>query len=421
MINRNKIGDLISHFLHYITMSPFALLRIAFKALLRNRMRTFLSVLGIVIGVAAVITMVAIGEGSKQSIKEQIGSLGANVVMIFPNNRSVGGVRTEGASAVQLSVSNVHALRSKSEYMVAFSPIVSSRGQVVAAGGNWPTSITGVWPEYLLIRGYEIEDGIMFEGESNMSKVCVLGKTVADNLFPGTSPIGQTIRFKNIPFKVIGLLKSKGMAGFGQDQDDIILAPFSAVQRRVLATTNVSTINAAAINEQAAPLAVEEAKAILSEEHKLPPDNDSFRIQTQQEILDMVSSTANLLTVVLTAIAGISLLVGGIGIMNIMYVSVTERTREIGLRMAIGARGRDILMQFLFEAVLISLSGGFIGITFGGCASYLVQLFANWPVSVTISSIIISFSVCFATGVFFGWYPARKAARLDPIEALRYE
>ncbi len=384
-------------------------------------MRTFLSVLGIVIGVAAVITMVAIGEGSKQSIKEQIGSLGANVVMIFPNNRSVSGVRLDGAAAVQLSVSNVYALREKSEYMVAFSPIVSNRSQAVAAGANWPTSMTGVWPEYLQIRGYEIEDGAMFEGEANMSKICVIGKTVADNLFPGTDPVGQSIRFKNIPFKVIGTLKSKGTGGFGQDQDDIILAPFAAVQRRVLASTNVQQIYAAAIDEQSAPLAVEEAQEILTEEHKLPPGNDSFRIQTQQEILDMVSSTANLLTVVLTAIAGISLLVGGIGIMNIMYVSVTERTREIGLRMAIGARGFDILMQFLFEAVLISLTGGFVGITLGAFASYIVKFFANWPVSITVSSIIISFSVCFATGVFFGWYPARKAARLDPIEALRYE
>jgi putative ABC transport system permease protein len=378
-------------------------------------------VLGIVIGVAAVITMVAIGEGSKLSIKEQIGSLGANVVMISPNTRSTSGVRMDGSAAVQLSVSNVYALKNKSEYMVAFSPIISRRSQAVAAGGNWPTSMTGVWPEYLQIRGYEIEDGVMFEGEENMSKVCVIGKTVADNLFPGTDPVGQTIRFNNIPFKVIGTLKSKGTGGFGQDQDDIILAPFSAVQRRVLATTNVQQIYAAAIDEERAPLAVEEATAILTEEHKLPPDNDSFRIQTQQEILDMVSSTANLLTVVLTAIAGISLLVGGIGIMNIMYVSVTERTREIGLRMAIGARGIDILMQFLFEAVLISLTGGFIGILLGGCSSYVVKFFANWPVSITLSSIVISFSVCFATGVFFGWYPARKAARLDPIEALRYE
>lgn len=402
-------------------MTPFALLRIAFKALLRNRMRTFLSVLGIVIGVAAVITMVAIGEGSKQSIKEQIGSLGANVVMISSNFRATSGVRTDGATSVRLEISNVHALRKESEHLVAFSPIVSSRSQAVAMGGNWPTTMTGVWPDYMQIRGYEIEDGVMFEGETNMSKVCVIGKTVADNLFPGTNPVGQTIRFRNIPFKVIGTLKSKGTGGFGQDQDDVILAPFSAVQRRVLATTNVSNIYAAAIDEQRINLAVEEAQRIMSEEHKLPIDNDSFRIQTQQEILEMVSSTANLLTVVLTAIAGISLLVGGIGIMNIMYVSVTERTREIGLRMAIGARGFDILMQFLFEAVLISLTGGFIGIFLGGCASYLVKFFANWPVSITATSIVISFSVCFATGVFFGWYPARKAARLDPIEALRYE
>jgi len=402
-------------------MTPTALMRIAFKALLRNRMRTFLSVLGIVIGVAAVITMVAIGEGSKKSIKEQIGSLGANVVMIFPNPRPVGGVRVDASAVQLLTLNDVHVLKRRSEYLAAISPVVSARGQVVTAGGNWPGTITGVYPEYLKIRGYELEYGAMFEGEENMSKVCVLGKTVADNLFPDADPVGQTIRYKNIPFKVIGLLKSKGVAGFGQDQDDVILAPFSAVQRRVLATTNVQSIYAATSDEQSAPLAVEEVKAILSEERKLPPDNDAFRIQSQQEILDMVSSTADILTMVLTAIAGISLLVGGIGIMNIMYVSVTERTREIGLRMAIGAKGFDILMQFLFEAVLISLTGGFMGILMGSLVSYTVRFFADWPVSVTISSIVISFSVCFATGVFFGWYPARKAAKLDPIEALRYE
>ena len=402
-------------------MSPIALLRIAFRALLRNRMRTFLSVLGIVIGVAAVITMVAIGEGSKQSIKEQIGSMGANIVIISPNPRQTSGVRMDASATQLLTVNDAYALRKKSKYLVAVSPVVDARGQVVAAGGNWPSGITGVWYEYLQIRGYELEDGVMFEGDENMSKVCVIGKTVADNLFPGGNPVGQTIRYRNIPLKVIGLLKSKGTSGFGQDQDDIILAPFSAVQKRILATTNVRTIYAGASDEQSAPLAVEEAQEILSEEHKLPAGNDAFRIQTQQELLDMVSSTANLLTAVLTAIAGISLLVGGIGIMNIMYVSVTERTREIGLRMAIGARGFDILMQFLIEAILISLTGGLVGIMFGGLASFLVTYLANWPVTVTFSSIVISFSVCFATGVFFGWYPARKAARLDPIEALRYE
>jgi len=402
-------------------MSPFALLRIAFRALLRNRMRTFLSVLGIVIGVAAVITMVAIGEGSKQSIKEQIGSLGANIVIISPNPRQTSGVRMDASATQLLTVNDAHALRKKSKYLVAVSPVVDARGQMVAAGGNWPSVITGVWAEYLQIRGYELEDGVMFEGDENMSKVCVIGKTVADNLFPGGNPVGQTLRYRNIPFKVIGLLKSKGTSGFGQDQDDVILAPFSAVQRRILATTNVRTIYAGASDELSTPLAVEEAQEILSEEHKLPYGNEAFRIQTQQELLDMVSSTANLLTAVLTAIAGISLLVGGIGIMNIMYVSVTERTREIGLRMAIGARGFDILMQFLIEAVLISLTGGLVGIMFGALASFLVTYLANWPVTVTFSSIVISFSVCFATGVFFGWYPARKAARLDPIEALRYE
>ena len=384
-------------------------------------MRTFLSVLGIVIGVAAVITMVAIGEGSKLSIKEQIGSLGANIIIISPAPRQTSGVRMEASANQLLTMNDVYALRKKAKYLVAISPVVNARGQMVASGGNWPSVISGVWYDFLKIRGYELEDGIMFEGEENMSKVCVIGKTVADNLFPGGNPVGQIIRYRNIPFKVIGLLKSKGTSGFGQDQDDVILAPFSAVQRRILATTNVQTIYAGAVDEQSTPLAVDEAREILNEEHKLSYDSEAFRIQTQQELLDMVSSTANLLTTVLTIIAGISLLVGGIGIMNIMYVSVTERTREIGLRMAIGAKGLDILMQFLIEAVLISLTGGLVGIMFGCLSSFLVKYFANWPVTITFSSIVISFSVCFATGVFFGWYPARKAARLDPIEALRYE
>lgn len=403
-------------------MTLAALLRIAIKALVRNRMRTFLSVLGIVIGVAAVITMVAIGEGSKVSIQKQIGGLGANLVMVFPNNRTSSGVRLEGSELKLLEYADIEALTQESQYLTAISPVASTNGQTISAQSNRRGTLSGVLPEYLAIRNYQIQDGVGLPSGKSMAKVCILGKTVVDELFPdGTSPIGQTIRFKNIPLKVIGVLKSKGTSGFGQDQDDVILAPFLTVQKRILATSNIQSIYATARTEAEAPLAATEVQQILTARRDLPADNESFRIQTQQEILEMVTSTSDLLTVVLTAIAGISLFVGGIGIMNIMYVSVTERTREIGLRMAIGARGRDILMQFLFEAILISLTGGLIGILLGGGAAYAVKAIVQWPISVSLSSIVVSFGVCFVTGVFFGWYPARKASRLDPIEALRYE
>lgn len=403
-------------------MSAWALIRIAIKALLRNRMRTVLSVLGIVIGVAAVITMVAIGQGSKESIREQIGGMGANLVMIFPNQRSSGGVRLDASEVKLLELEDIEAIREESQYISEISPVATANGQAISAQSNRRVALTGVFPSYLAIRNYELQEGVMFTGENSMAKVCVLGQTVAQELFPnGNSPIGQTIRHKNIPLKVIGVLKAKGSSAMGQDQDDVILAPFQTVQKRVLATTTIRSIFATARSESEATLAATEVNQILTQRRDLPETDESFNIRTQQEILEMVSSTSDMLTVLLSAIAGISLFVGGIGIMNIMYVSVTERTREIGLRMAIGARGRDILMQFLFEAILISLAGGLIGIILGTGASYLVKIIANWPVSVSLLSIMVSFGVCFATGVFFGWYPARKASRLDPIEALRYE
>jgi putative ABC transport system permease protein len=403
-------------------MSALALIRIALKALLRNRMRTFLSVLGIVIGVAAVITMVAIGQGSKESIRAQIGSMGANLVMIMPNQRSSGGVRLNASEVKLMELDDIKAIRAQSQYIADLSPVASAGGQAISGQGNRNVALTGVYPSYLAIRNYEIADGVMFTGENSMAKVCVLGTTTAKELFPdGSSPIGQTIRHKNMPLKVIGVLKAKGASGMGQDQDDVILAPFQTVQKRVLATTTIFSIFATARTEADAPAAATEVNQILTARRDLPETDESFSIRTQQEILEMVTSTSDMLTVLLSAIAGISLFVGGIGIMNIMYVSVTERTREIGLRMAIGARGRDILMQFLFESILISLTGGLIGILLGMGASYAVKLISSWPISVSFTSIAVSFGVCFATGVFFGWYPARKASRLDPIEALRYE
>ena len=386
-------------------------------------MRTFLSVLGIVIGVAAVITMVAMGEGSKQSIKAKITAMGTNAIVIMPNVERRGGIQLDASSSTQtLEEADVIALRNEAHYINGVSPVVNANGQAIAGNRNEAVSLTGVSTDYLKIRNYEIEDGILFDDEADrIAKVCVIGQTVVNTLFPGEDPIGKTIRYKNIPLKVIGTLKAKGSGDFGQDQDEVILAPYQTVMKRFNATTDIRTIYANSIGEGFATKASEEILTILKERRSWTSEKEPFRVHTQEEMIEMITSTSDLLSLVLTAIAGISLLVGGIGIMNIMYVSVTERTREIGLRMAIGARGRDILLQFLFESVMISLLGGLAGILLGVAAASTVKFILNWPMSITISSVVVSFGVCFATGVFFGWYPARKASRLDPIEALRFE
>lgn len=404
-------------------MNPQTLFKMAFRALLRNRMRTFLSVLGIVIGVAAVITMVAMGEGSKQSIREKITSMGTNAITVMPNVSRRGGVQLDAsASTVTLEEADVVALRKKARFINGVSPLVSANGQAIVGNRNEAVSLSGVSADFLKIRNYEIDKGVMFDDVSDrMAKVCVIGQTVVSTLFPDTDPIGKTLRYKNIPLKVVGTLKAKGSGDFGQDQDEIILTPYQTVMKRFNATTDIRTIYANSIGEGYASQATEEILSILKERRSWKGEKEPFRVFTQEEMIEMITSTSELLTVVLTAIAGISLFVGGIGIMNIMYVSVTERTREIGLRMAIGARGRDILLQFLFESVMISLLGGLIGILLGAFASMLVKSILNWPMNITVSSVLVSFGVCFVTGVFFGWYPARKASRLDPIEALRFE
>lgn len=388
-------------------------------------MRTFLTMLGIIIGVASVITMLAIGQGSKESIEKQISDMGANMIMIFPSSGSQGGVRLDASSMQRLTLDDVKAIGEKAVNVSAVSPLVSSRGQVVAGANNWPTSIQGVGTEFLSIRKMEVKEGIMFNERDirSASKVCLLGKTVVENLFPnGESPLGKTIRFNQIPFKVIGILTEKGQNTFGQDQDDVIIAPYTTLQKRILAITHVQSIYASAASEAVSEVAVDEIVAVLRETHRLrPSDQDDFNVRSQQELISTISSTSQMLTVLLAAIAGISLLVGGIGIMNIMFVSVTERTREIGLRMAVGGKGRHILTQFLMEAIIVSIGGGLIGVTLGLSVSLLVGKAAGWPVTVTENSIIVSFLVCTVIGVFFGWYPARKAANLDPIEALRYE
>ena len=401
-------------------MSPLTLAKNAIRALLRNRMRTFLSVLGIVIGVAAVIAMVAMGEGSRISIKEQMTSMGSNAIIIMPNRDRRGGVQME--SSEMLEEADVIAIREQATYSDGVSPMVTVGGQAIVGNNNSPTTLSGISADYLKIRNYEIEDGVMFDDEADrMAKVCVIGQSVVKNLFPEGDPIGKTIRYKSIPLKVIGTLKAKGSGDFGQDNDDVIFTPYQTVMRRFSATTNIRQIFANSIGEGYAEKATEEIMGILKERRSWTRPTDPFRVFTQEEMIETITSTSDLISLVLTIIAGISLFVGGIGIMNIMYVSVTERTKEIGLRMAIGARGRDIMFQFLFESVIISLLGGVIGIALGIAASEIVKAFFNMPMSVSVTSVIVSFAVCFVTGVFFGWYPARKASRLDPIEALRFE
>ena len=400
------------------------LFRIAWRAILLNKTRTLLTMLGIIIGVGSVITMLAIGEGSKKSIKENISKMGTNMLNIRPGAGMFGGVRNN-TDMQSLKMTDYLALRNEAKLLKYVTPVVSGNGQAIVGANNWPTSIYGVNTEYLPIREWAVEEGSMFGQDEidNLSKVAVIGRTIQKNLFPeGDSPIGQTIRFKNIPFKIIGILAAKGESNFGQDQDDIIIAPYTTVQKRVLAQTYLQSIVASVITEDQAENAVNEVKTILERTHNIAADEENnFNVFSQQELISTFSSTSEMLPILLVAIASISLIVGGIGIMNIMYVSVKERTKEIGLRMAIGAKGKDILAQFLIESVLISITGGVVGVVIGLLATYVVKAFIGWPVSITFYSIVLSFLVCTITGVFFGWYPARKASDLEPITALRYE
>lgn len=400
------------------------LLKIALKALNNNKLRCFLTMLGIIIGVASVITMLAIGQGSKNSIKSQISEMGSNMIMIHPGNMQRGGVRQSSDDMQTLKMADYEAI-TNIPGVAAVSPSVSSAGQLVNGNNNYPSQIYGVTPEYLDIRKFKVQDGAIFSDVDikNAAKVCVLGKTVVDNLFPnGEDPVGRVIRFGKIPMTVVGVLESKGTNSMGQDQDDVVIAPYTTVMKRILAIDYIQGLFASAVNEDETEGVIEEITQMLRTQHKLTADADNdFEIRSQQELSEMMNSTSDMMTVLLACIAGISLLVGGIGIMNIMYVSVTERTREIGLRMSIGARGIDILSQFLIEAVIISVSGGIIGIIVGMLATWLVNVIAHWPVAIQLYSVVLSFAVCTITGVFFGWYPAKKAAGLDPIEAIRYE
>ena len=401
------------------------LFKVAMNALRRNKMRSFLTMLGIIIGVASVITMLAIGQGSKKSIEDQISSMGSNMLFVMPGTMRMGGVQQGSASSQRLTVADMNAIKTGCDAIVAVSPEVRSSGQAVYGSSNWPTTIYGGNEEYLQIRSWSIVSGrnITDSEAKGSAKVCLIGRTVADELFgEGIDPTGETVRFKNIPFKIIGVLKEKGQNSFGQDQDDVLIAPYTTVQKRILAQTHIQSIQMSARSAEESSLAQEQVVEVLRQTHKLRDNEDNdFTIRSQEELATTMTSVTDILTILLGAIAGISLLVGGIGIMNIMYVSVTERTREIGLRMSLGGRGADILMQFLFESILLSVFGGLIGILLGLLASRIVAALTSWPITVMMGSVILSFVVCTAIGVFFGWYPARKASDLDPIEALRYE
>ncbi len=406
-------------------MNTINLLKIAIRALANNKLRGFLTMLGIIIGVASVITMLAIGQGSKKSIQAEISEMGSNMIMIHPGGDMVGGVRQDASSMETLKLKDFEDIVNETRYVSAVSPSVNSSGQAIFGSNNAPTTVYGISPDYMEIRRYKVQEGEMFTEKdvASAAKVCVIGKTIVDNLFTnGENPVGKIVRFQKIPFRVVGVLESKGYNSMGMDQDDLILAPYTTVQKRFLAITHLQQITCSALQEQYTDQAMEEISEILRRNHKLKQgDDDDFTIRSQQELSNMLTNTTDMLTVLLAAVAGISLLVGGIGIMNIMYVSVTERTREIGLRMSIGAKGIDILAQFLIESILISVTGGLIGVLMGVGSALLVNQVAHFPIYIQPWSVILSFAVCTVTGVFFGWYPAKKAADLDPIEAIRYE
>lgn len=407
------------------------LFKIAIRAIAANKMRSFLTALGIIIGIAAVITILAIGQGSKASIKANIAEMGSNMIMISPGADMRGGVRQDASSMETLKQADYQSIKDECNYISAISPTVNSSGQWIYGNNNTQSSIYGVNQDYLSIRQLKVADGEMFTNTDikAASKVCILGQTVVDYLFPdGSDPIGKVVRFNSIPFRVIGVLKKKGYNSMGMDQDDLVLAPYTTVMKRIMAQTYLGGIVCSAITEEASQPAQDQITEILRRNHKLKDatdtteaDEDDFNIRSQEEISSMMNSTMSTITILLGSVAGISLLVGGIGIMNIMYVSVTERTREIGLRMSVGARGIDILNQFLIEAILLSVTGGIIGVILGVSLSLSLNYFFHIATQIEPWSIIMSFAVCTFTGVFFGWYPAKKAARLDPIEAIRYE
>lgn len=401
------------------------LIKIAWQALMRNKTRALLTMLGIIIGIGSVIAMVSLGQSSTMGISEEISSMGTNTVMVMRASQTQGGVNVGSGNVQTLKVSDIEAIIAGSSYINMASPVVNASLQIVYGANNWPGSIRGVNEDYLEISKHNIASGsnITAEDVRTSAKVCVIGQTVADNLFKNDeNPLGKVVRLGKIPVKIIGVLESKGQNQMGMDQDDVVILPYTTVQKRILAINYIHMISASAVSEEASDLAVEDIESILRRTHKIKAgEDDDFEVRTQKQMLDMMNSITGMLTILLAAIAAISLLVGGIGIMNIMYVTVTERTREIGLRMAVGAKNRDILRQFLFESTIMSLIGGIIGMLFGMGLAYAVSTLLGWSFVLSILTMAVSFVVCAAIGMFFGWYPARKASNLDPITALRYE
>jgi putative ABC transport system permease protein len=399
------------------------ILKVGLKAIARNKLRSTLTALGIIIGVACVIAMIAVGQGSQASIQAQISSLGTNFLMIFPGVATQSGARIFTGNST-ITDDDVDAVRAECPSVAYVTPVSRSAAQIVNGNLNWGTSVQGVGVEWPFVRSWNVEKGAFFSDSDvrAAAKVCLLGSTVADSLFEGQNPVGQMVRIKNFPFRVIGVLEAKGGNSMGQDQDDTVIAPYTTVMRLLKKTTKIDMFMASAVSRAEVDEAQKEIEALLRQRHRLQPGQDSdFMIRSQQEIAQTADETSRTLSVLLASAASISLLVGGIGIMNIMLVSVTERTREIGVRMAIGAKGRDILTQFLIEALTLSVAGGAIGIALGMGASRVLAWKARWPILLSPAAVLLAFGFSAAIGIFFGFYPARKASRLDPIDALRYE
>ena len=405
-------------------MRPLATAKIAWRALRRNPMRSALTTLGIIVGVGAVIAMVGIGNGAKAQVEAQIASLGRNVILVFSGSTTSSGLRTGWGGAGTLTVEDVEAIRREISGVAAISPEVRTITQVVADNQNWATQVLGESPDYFEIRGWAVVEGEPFTERDvrSANKVAVIGRTTAQQLYGGESPIGRVVRIKNVPFVIVGLLAPKGLSVMGTDQDDVIIMPYSAAMKRVMGTTTLRSINIQAASASLLASMPRQITELLRQRHRIGPGrDDDFTVRTQQDIAEAATETSRVMTTLLGAIAGVSLIVGGIGIMNIMLVSVTERTREIGIRMAVGAHARDILMQFLLEAIVLSMAGGVIGIAVGIVAAKVLSAVANWPTLISPGSIVVAFLFSAAVGIFFGFYPARKASRLDPITALRYE
>ena len=404
-------------------MKSSTLLKIASSSILKNKLRTLLTMLGIMIGVGAVIVMVAIGNGAQMQIKNQIGGLGTNLIIVMPGSSNGGGVNQGAGTFNRLTVADADKLKRDGTLFNAVTPVVSTRTQAIGPEGNWRTSINGVSTDFLTIRNWTVASGSFFQQSDVTSarKVAVLGATVANTLFPGADPVGAQIQLGKVPFQVIGVMAAKGQNAGGQDQDDVVLVPYTTAQNRLSGNVRIGQILVSTASADDVPAAQNEVAAIMRDAHKLYGDPDDFTVRNQTEIADAMSSTTKVMSALLAAIASISLVVGGIGIMNIMLVSVTERTREIGIRMAIGARGADVLTQFLVESVVMSLLGGFVGLGLGYGGAALVGHLTGWATATPPSAVAIAVGFSAAVGVFFGFYPARKAAGLNPIQALRFE